>query len=64
MMRRYAVDRPYERLKELTRGHRIGPEALKVFIDGLEIPEGAKAELKALTPATYLGEAPRLAREI
>ncbi|WP_373507062.1 adenylosuccinate lyase [Thiocapsa sp.] len=64
LMRRYAVDRPYERLKELTRGQRIGLEALRVFIDGLEIPEDAKAELKALTPATYLGDAARLAREI
>ncbi|WP_332460488.1 adenylosuccinate lyase [Thiocapsa bogorovii] len=64
LMRRYGVDRPYERLKALTRGQRIGPEALQVFIDGLEIPEGAKAELAALTPATYLGDAARLAREI
>ncbi len=64
LMRRYGVDRPYERLKELTRGQRIGPEALKVFIDGLEIPQEAKAELAALTPATYLGDAARLAREI
>ncbi|WP_363929187.1 adenylosuccinate lyase [Thiocapsa sp.] len=64
LMRRYGVDRPYERLKELTRGQRIGPQALKVFIDGLEIPEDAKAELAALTPANYLGDAARLAREI
>ncbi|NCC29597.1 MAG: adenylosuccinate lyase [Gammaproteobacteria bacterium] len=64
LMRRYGVERPYERLKELTRGQRIGPEALKVFIDGLEIPQEAKAELAALTPATYLGDAARLAREI
>jgi adenylosuccinate lyase len=64
LMRRYGVERPYERLKELTRGQRIGPEALKVFIDGLEIPQEAKAELAALTPATYLGDAALLAREI
>ena len=64
LMRRYGVERPYERLKELTRGQRIGPEALKVFIDGLEIPQEAKAELANLTPATYLGDAARLAREI
>ncbi|WP_093031022.1 adenylosuccinate lyase [Thiocapsa roseopersicina] len=64
LMRRYGVERPYERLKELTRGQRIGPEALKVFIEGLEIPEDAKTELAALTPATYLGDAARLAREI
>ncbi|WP_373508068.1 adenylosuccinate lyase [Thiocapsa sp.] len=64
LMRRYGVDRPYERLKELTRGQRIGPEALMTFVDGLDIPDHAKTALKALTPATYLGDAVRLAREI
>ncbi|NCC28702.1 MAG: adenylosuccinate lyase [Gammaproteobacteria bacterium] len=64
LMRRYGVERPYERLKDLTRGQRIGPEALQRFIGGLEIPDAAKAELIALTPATYLGDATRLAREI
>ncbi|MCG6895783.1 MAG: adenylosuccinate lyase [Thiocapsa sp.] len=64
LMRRYGVDRPYERLKELTRGQRVGPEALKAFIDGLELPDAAKSRLKALTPADYLGDAAQLAREI
>jgi adenylosuccinate lyase len=64
LMRRYGVDRPYERLKELTRGQRIGPEALMAFVDALEIPDSAKAELKALSPATYVGDAARLAHEI
>jgi len=64
LMRRYGVDRPYERLKKLTRGQRVGPQAFMTFIDGLEIPDEAKAELKALTPANYLGDAARLAREI
>jgi adenylosuccinate lyase len=64
LMRRYGVDRPYERLKELTRGQRIGPEALMAFVEGLEIPDAAKAELKNLTPASYLGDAIKLARAI
>jgi adenylosuccinate lyase len=64
LMRRYGVERPYERLKDLTRGQRIGPEALKLFIGGLEIPDAAKAELIALSPSTYIGDAARLAREI
>ncbi|AHF04421.1 adenylosuccinate lyase [Marichromatium purpuratum 984] len=63
VMRRYGVDKPYEKLKALTRGQRIGPEALAEFVDGLEIPETAKAELKALTPASYLGDAIQLTRE-
>jgi adenylosuccinate lyase len=57
VMRRYGVDQPYERLKALTRGQRIGPEALAAFIDALEIPDAAKAQLKALSPGTYLGNA-------
>jgi len=64
VMRRYGVDRPYERLKELTRGHRVGPEELKRFVDGLDIPEAAKAELRELTPATYIGNAVAQARNI
>lgn len=64
VMRRYGVVAPYEKLKELTRGQRIGQEALASFIASLEIPETAKAQLRALSPATYLGDACRLAREI
>ena len=64
VMRRYGVDQPYERLKALTRGQRVGPEALLAFIEGLEIPDAAKAELGALTPTTYIGDAVRLAREV
>ena len=64
VMRRYGVDRPYERLKELTRGQRIGPEALAAFIDALDIPEAAKAELRSLTPARYIGNAVEQARSI
>ncbi|TCT23103.1 adenylosuccinate lyase [Thiobaca trueperi] len=64
VMRRYGVEAPYEKLKELTRGRRIGQEALADFVETLAIPEQARAELKALTPATYLGEAARLARAI
>jgi adenylosuccinate lyase len=64
VMRRYGVDRPYERLKELTRGHRVGPEELKRFVDGLEIPDEAKAELRQLTPANYIGNAVAQAKNI
>ncbi|PAU88711.1 adenylosuccinate lyase [Pseudomonas sp. WN033] len=57
VMRRYAVPNAYEKLKELTRGKGITPDALLAFVDALEIPEQAKTELKALTPASYLGNA-------
>ncbi|MFY9974092.1 MAG: adenylosuccinate lyase [Chromatiaceae bacterium] len=64
VMRRYGVDSPYERLKELTRGRRIGPEELRAFIDGLEIPEEAKQALRELTPASYTGNAAAQARSV
>ncbi len=64
VMRRYGIEKPYEKLKELTRGNRIDAEGLKVFIDTLEMPESAKAELRKLTPATYIGCATELAKKI
>jgi adenylosuccinate lyase len=64
VMRRYGVDSPYERLKELTRGRQIGPEELRVFIEGLPIPEQAKQSLRELTPGTYTGNAAEQARSI
>ncbi len=64
VMRRYGVENPYEQLKELTRGRSITPEQLAAFIDGLAIPDEAKARIRALTPATYLGNAVELARRI
>jgi adenylosuccinate lyase len=57
VMRRYGIDQPYERLKELTRGQQVGPEALRRFVDALALPEAVKAELRELTPARYIGNA-------
>jgi adenylosuccinate lyase len=64
VMRRYGVEQPYEKLKELTRGKGISPESLQAFIAGLDIPEAAKQELATLTPATYIGNAVALAKAI
>lgn len=64
VMRRYAIENPYEKLKELTRGKGISPEALLTFIDGLDMPAAAKAELKLLTPANYIGNAIEQAKRI
>lgn len=64
VMRRYGVDQPYERLKALTRGKAIDAATLAEFINGLEIPEEAKIELRQLTPATYLGNAREQARRL
>lgn len=58
VMRRYGIDQPYEKLKALTRGKDgITQETLAVFIDGLEMPETVREELKAMTPASYIGNA-------
>ena len=57
VMRRYGIEKPYEKLKELTRGQRVTRERLADFIDALEIPAEAKQRLKALTPASYTGNA-------
>ncbi|MDX4945068.1 adenylosuccinate lyase [Providencia manganoxydans] len=57
VMRRYGIEKPYEKLKELTRGKRVTAEGMKQFIDGLELPEDEKVRLKAMTPANYIGYA-------
>lgn len=64
VMRRYGVQNPYEKLKELTRGQNITEEALKSFIETLDIPEGAKQQLRTLSPGTYIGNAEQMSREI
>ena len=57
VMRRYGIEKPYEKLKELTRGKRIDAAQMAAFIDNLALPDEVKAELKRLTPATYIGRA-------
>jgi adenylosuccinate lyase len=57
VMRRYGIEKPYEKLKELTRGQRITAEELQRFVDSLDIPDTAKASLKRLTPMSYTGNA-------
>ena len=64
VMRRYGIEKPYEKLKELTRGKRIDGEQLATFIDGLELPAEVKAELKKMTPANYIGRAETFVDEL
>jgi len=61
VMRKYGIENPYEKLKELTRGKTLTQSACQQFIENLPLPESVKAQLKALTPATYLGMAEKLA---
>ncbi len=64
VMRRYHIEKPYEKLKQLTRGQRITSEDLQVFINKLEIPLEAKNRLLAMTPANYIGNAVGQAKSI
>jgi len=58
VMRRYGVPQAYERLKEFSRGaERLDARAVASFIDGLPLPDEARARLRALTPSTYTGNA-------
>ncbi|MET3074837.1 adenylosuccinate lyase [Pantoea leporis] len=57
VMRRYGIEKPYEKLKELTRGKRVDAAGMQTFIDSLELPEEEKVRLKQMTPANYLGRA-------
>ncbi len=63
-MRRYGIEKPYEKLKELTRGKRVDGEGMRTFIDGLELPEHEKTRLKMLTPANYIGDAVKLTDQL
>ena len=54
------MEEPYERLKELTRGRRIGQVELVEFVRGLGLPADVEARLAAMTPQTYVGLAPEL----
>ncbi len=64
VMRRYGIEKPYEKLKELTRGKRVTAADMQVFIDGLPLPAAEKTRLKAMTPANYIGDATRLVDDL
>ncbi|OCG54942.1 adenylosuccinate lyase [Gilliamella sp. Choc6-1] len=57
VMRRYSIEKPYEKLKEFTRGKRVNAKEIKQFIDSLDLPEIEKTRLKQLMPANYIGYA-------
>ena len=64
VMRRYGIEKPYEKLKELTRGQDMSRDVIQAFVAKLEIPQAAKDELLALTPASYIGNAVAQARAV
>lgn len=64
VMRRYGIEKPYEKLKELTRGTGIDQQRLQEFVSTLDMPEDAKAALLKLTPSSYLGNAAQQAADV
>lgn len=57
VMRRYGIENPYEKLKEMTRGQQVTQVMIHEFVSKLEIPESAKQILLDLSPASYIGNA-------
>ena len=64
VMRRYAIEKPYEKLKELTRGRRVNQQIMQEFVDTLDLPAEAKQSLKEMSPASYIGNATQQAANI
>lgn len=61
VMRKCGIDKPYEKLKELTRGKEIGQKEIRTFVEKLDLPEEEKKRLLEMTPANYIGIARELA---
>jgi adenylosuccinate lyase len=64
VMRRFNIENAYEKLKELTRGKAMDETSIRAFIETLEIPEDAKALLRNMRPASYIGNAAEQAKKI
>ncbi|WP_420002142.1 adenylosuccinate lyase [Acinetobacter sp. LF10] len=67
VMRRYNVEKPYEKLKALTRGQAMTREMMVNFVNGdelLQVPADERTRLAELTPATYTGNAAEQAKQI
>lgn len=63
-MRKFEIENPYEKLKDLTRGKTVTKEDFIEFINKLELPEKEKQTLLDLTPSKYIGLAAKLAKAV
>jgi adenylosuccinate lyase len=61
VLRKHGAGDAYERMKALTQNKRVSPESIRALVDALDLPAEAREQLRALTPQTYIGLAPRLA---
>ena len=64
VMRRYGLPEPYEQLKRLTRGQKLGRDAIRAFVQELALPEADKQRLLEMTPASYIGNASEQAKAL
>lgn len=64
VMRRHGIEKPYEKLKELTRGKKVNQQSIAEFIDTLALPDHVKNQLKQLTPVNYVGDAVRFVENL
>jgi adenylosuccinate lyase len=60
VMRKAGIEKPYEKLKELTRGQTIGRETIRNFVESLDLEAADKQRLLEMTPASYIGMAPQI----
>jgi adenylosuccinate lyase len=60
VMRKAGIEKPYEKLKELTRGQQIDQETIREFVQGLDLEEADKKRLLEMTPGSYIGIAPKI----
>lgn len=60
VMRKAGIEKPYEKLKELTRGQKIDQETIQNFVEGLDLKPADKQRLLEMTPASYIGMADKI----
>jgi len=60
VMRKAGIEKPYEKLKELTRGQQIDRETIRNFVESLDLTPEDKQRLLDMTPASYIGLAPKI----
>ncbi|NOQ42428.1 MAG: adenylosuccinate lyase [Desulfuromusa sp.] len=60
VMRKAGIEKPYEKLKELTRGQKIDQDTIRNFVEGLELDAADKQRLLDMTPASYTGIANKI----
>jgi len=64
VMRRYGIEKPYEKLKELTRGKKVDQKIMQEFVENLDMPQEGKDLLINMTPMNYIGNAVEQAKKI